>query len=142
MPITLKRLVLLALVVLSATPAAAEPTSEQRTGVRAAIEAQLAAFARDDGAAAYAIAADPIRRLFKTPEAFMSMVKSGYAPVYRPRSVVFGPIADGAAGPEQEVLITDSAGLDWIARYDMARDAEGRWRILGCRLVRNERDAA
>lgn len=127
---------------LAAAPALADPSAEDRAGAQAAISAQIAAFARDDGPAAYAIASDPIRALFPSPEAFMTMVRAGYAPVYRPRSVVFGPIEDGENGPVQEVLITDSAGVDWIARYELTRDPEGRWRILGCRLVRNDRDAA
>lgn len=139
---TLLRPVLVALALLTTAPAFAQPSAEDRAGVRAAIESQIAAFGRDDGPAAYAIASDPIRELFPTPEAFMTMVRTGYAPVYRPRSVVFGPISDGDGGPQQEVLITDSGGMDWIARYQLARDAEGRWRILGCQLVRNDRDAA
>jgi hypothetical protein len=125
-----------------AAPVVAEPTAQDRAGVQATIAAQIEAFGRDDAPAAYAIAADPIRSLFPSPDAFMAMVKAGYAPVHRPRSVVFGPISDGREGPSQEVLVTDSAGVDWIARYDLVRDVEGRWRILGCRLERNERDKA
>jgi hypothetical protein len=38
-------------------------------------------------------------------------------------------------------LIADRQGVDWIASYDLARDAGARWRILGCRLKRDGRDA-
>jgi hypothetical protein len=135
----------LAAMILAATVATgrADPSTEDRAGAQDAISGQISAFARDDGAGAYAYAADPIRALFPSPEQFMEMVRRAYAPVYRPRSVVFGPARDGAAGGlVQETLITDAGGVDWIARYTLSRDADGRWRIIGCRLERNERDAA
>lgn len=143
MPVV-RKIALAALMALAigAVPVAADPSADDRAGVQAAISAQIEAFARDDGPGAYAIAADPIRALFPSPDVFLTMVKRGYAPVYRPRTVVFGKIVDGDQGVEQEVLITDASGVDWIARYSLARDAEGRWRILGCRLERNDRDAA
>lgn len=126
----------------SGSAAAAEPSAEDRASAQSAISAQIEAFDRDDGPAAYALAADAIRALFPSPDAFMDMVKRAYAPVYRPKSVVFGPATDAGGGLTQEALITDQSGVDWIAQYTLARDAEGRWRITGCRLVKNERQSA
>lgn len=129
-------------VLLSIAQAQAEPSAEERAAIRAAISAQIEAFRRDDGQAAYAIASDPIRAMFPDVEKFLAMVKTGYAPVYRPRSVVFGPLSDGPGGPEQEVFVTDAQGVDWIAQYTLVRDADGRWRVNGCRLTKNERGSA
>lgn len=128
--------------VLWLSSAQAEPSAQDRAAIQATISAQIDAFRRDDGPAAYAIAADPIRAMFPDVDTFLAMVKIGYAPVYRPRTVVFGPVTDGDAGPEQEVFLTDAQGVDWIAKYVLVRDAEGRWRIGGCRLVKNDRSSA
>lgn len=127
---------------LACQPVRADPSPEDRQAVREVISAQIAAFGRDDGQAAYGFAAAGIQKMFPSPDAFMAMVRQAYAAVVRPRTMVFGRIEDGAAGVEQEVLITDGDGVDWVARYIMTRDADGRWRIQGCRLVRNERDSA
>lgn len=125
-----------------APAAQAEPDAGERAAIQSVISAQIEAFRRDDGAAAFGFAGEPIRRMFGTPETFLAMVRKGYAAVYRPKSVVFGAVSDGAAGPEQEVLITDEAGVDWVARYTLERQGDGTWRILGCRLVKNEGGAA
>ena len=127
---------------LAASPAAASPSAEERAEIQATISAQIEAFRRDDGAAAYAIASDPIRELFTSEGAFLDMVRRGYAPVYRPRSIVFGPVTDGEMGLEQEVFVTDAEGVDWIAKYALVRDASGHWRVNGCRLLKNERSSA
>lgn len=125
------------------SPLAAAPSAEDRAGAQAAISGQIDAFSRDDGPAAYAFAADAIRAIFPSPDAFLDMVKHGYAPVYRPRTRVFGAAIEGEdGGLVKEVLITDAEGGDWVARYTLARDAEGRWRITGCQLVKSDRQSA
>ena len=55
------------------------------------IDGQIAAFARDDGAAAFEYATPDIQRMFGTPDRFMEMARAGFQPVYR-------PLPDGTAG--------------------------------------------
>ena len=57
---------------------------------RAIVERQFDAFARDDGEAAYALAAPTIKEMFSDADDFIAMVRDHYAPVYRHRSVEFG----------------------------------------------------
>lgn len=100
------------------------------------ITGQLNAFTSDDGAAAYGFAAPSIQRLFPTPEVFMSMVKKGYAPVYRRQSHAFGRIGNEMGGqPTQHVTIIDANGKAWTALYAMERQPDGSWKISGCSLV-------
>jgi len=47
------------------------------------IRAQEQAFARDDAATAYGFASPAIQSFYRSPDGFMSMVRNGYAPVYR-----------------------------------------------------------
>lgn len=127
----------LGLVLGSAPGATAAGLAEgDRTAIRMTIERQLAAFQRDDGAAAFAYAAPSIREKFGTPENFMAMVRIGYEPVYRPREVEFHEIAVLEGAPTQEVLLVDRNGIAWLAYYPMQRQPDGRWLIEGCILRR------
>lgn len=118
-------------------PLAAQGVSEADAAqFQRIITGQFNAFNADDGAAAYGFAAPGIQRLFPTPETFMSMVKSGYAPVYRRQSFSFGRIGDEMGGqPTQHVTIIDANGKAWTALYAMERQPDGSWKISGCSLV-------
>ena len=106
---------------------------------RAVISGQMEAFARDDGAAALAFAAPSIQRLFGTPERFMAMVRGGFQPVYRPRTVAFeAPIRVPARGGldsggafAQPVRVTGPDGRPVLAMYHMEQQPDGSWRIAG-----------
>ena len=100
------------------------------------INDQIAAFNADDGLRAYSHAAPVIKQLFPSPDIFMSMVKQGYQPVYRQRSFSFGEVLDDMGRPAQEVTIVDVNGQTWTAIYSFERQANGSWKISGCRLVR------
>jgi len=116
--------------------AAAGLAEGDQAAIRMTIERQLAAFQRDDGAAAFAYAAPSIQEKFGTPENFMAMVRIGYEPVYRPREVEFHEIAVLEGAPTQEVLLVDRNGIAWLAYYPMQRQPDGRWLIEGCILRR------
>ncbi len=151
----MKRLLAVLLFVLVATPvavAAPAPSLAQAPdsgadpaihaeAFRAVISGQMAAFARDDGAAALAFAAPSIQRLFGTPERFMAMVRGGFQPVYRPRTVAFEapirvPARDNSGGGSGEALaqpvrVTGPDGRPVLAMYHMERQGDGSWRIAG-----------
>jgi hypothetical protein len=99
--------------------------------IQAVIEAQLAAFRRDDGAAAFALASPTIRGIFRTPERFMEMVRGGYQPVYRPRRYRFLELGMERGQPVQRVLFVGPDGMAVIALYLMERQPDGGWRIDG-----------
>ena len=113
----------------------AAPPQADAAAVRAVIEAQLAAFQRDDGAAAFSYAAPAIQQQFGTAEAFMAMVRQGYHPVYRPRQVIFeAPVLrDGAW--VQPLLVTAQDGRVLVALYTMERQPDASWRIGGVLLL-------
>ena len=126
---------LLAFAPLLAQAQGAVPPGEARA-VREVIEAQLDAFAKDDAARAFSLAAPGIREIFGSAEKFMDMVRSSYAVVYRPKSVLFeAPVLiDGQV--VQPVRMTDAEGRGWIAIYPMQRQPDGSWRTNGCQLGR------
>jgi hypothetical protein len=121
---------------LAAASPAAEVSAADATAIRTVITEQLEAFARDDAARAFALAASGIRERFGSPEVFIDMVRIGYPVVYRPKSVAFEQPAIVHGEVIQPVRMTDAEGEAWIAFYPMVRQADGRWRINGCQLER------
>ncbi len=98
------------------------------------IQSQEEAFGRDDAAAAYTFAAPSIKSWYRTPETFMSMVRNGYAPVYRHRSFEFGEaiVLDGKI--KQQVHIIDADGVAWEALYTLEQQSDGTLKISSCVL--------
>ncbi|MGF1475545.1 MAG: DUF4864 domain-containing protein [Geminicoccaceae bacterium] len=130
---------IVSLLLFSASNVGAESlTTDDRRAIRTVIEAQLDAFRRDDGAAAFNFASPDIRALFRTPERFMQMVITGYMPVYRPRSVQFRDLVIEQGAPTQKVLLVGPKGQSVVASYQMERQDNGLWLIDGCTLERVE----
>jgi hypothetical protein len=127
--------VTLAMLVLAPASRAEDIAGADRAAIQALIAGQIEAFRHDDGAAAWGYASPMIQGQFPTPDAFMGMVRKGYQPVYRPRSVTFGPIADTPAGPMQKVYVTGPDGRAYIAVYTLERQPDGSWKINGCSLT-------
>jgi len=114
-------------------PASVAPADRQ--AIEQVISGQIKAFRHDDGSAAFGYAAPDIQSMFGDPAHFMAMVRQGYQPVYRPRSVAFGDalIVDGAL--VQEVGVVGPDGEPRLAQYAMEHEPDGTWRIAGCRLL-------
>jgi ketosteroid isomerase-like protein len=117
------------------TPAAAAVAPADRAAIEAVIAAQIEAFRRDDGPAAYAFAAPNIQALFPTADIFMRMVQSGYAPVHRPQAVRFAETVIEAGEVVQRVLLRGPDGRAHLALYTMQRQADGAWKIAAVVLV-------
>ena len=133
------RAAVLALVLLAGPAGLAEPADAgDRDAVRGVIEAQLAAFARDDAEAAFGFASPEIQARFGDPETFIDMVRAAYRPVYRPAAVRFLDLDRSGARPVQKVLVTAEDDTVFLALYVMQRQANGGWRIAGCVLSRWE----
>jgi hypothetical protein len=107
---------------------------QQQAEIRAVIEAQLAAFQRDDAVRAFSFAAPGIRQTFQTPERFLQMVKQGYMPLYRPAKVEFTAIGVLQGLPTQVLTVTDQEGVHYQAYYVMERQPDRSWKIAGVYL--------
>lgn len=128
-------LALCTLLLLAVMPARAqEAPAADRAAIEAVIAEQLAAFNRDDGYAAWGYAAPNIQAKFQSVEVFMAMVRGAYASVYRSRAAEFGPLTGSGDHLLQEVVVTGQDGLQVLARYAMARQADGSWKIEGVSL--------
>jgi hypothetical protein len=125
--------------------ATGEPMAMQdadRAAIRQVIESQLQAFLRDDGSSAFSFATPNIQAMFQTPDNFMTMVRAGYQPVYRPRAVTFKDIISFNGAPAQRVIVIGPDGVPVIAVYPMRQMPDGTWRIDGCYLLAFRHDDA
>ena len=114
---------------------AAELPAADRAAIRHAVEGQMSAFRRDDGAAAFAYASPRIRAIFKDPDSFMRMVRQDYQPVYRPKAVSFRDPETIEGNLVQPVEVIGPNGVPVTALYIMERQDDGSWRIGGCVLA-------
>jgi len=105
---------------------------------RAIVERQFDAFQRDDGQAAYALAAPTIKDMFTDADHFMAMVRDHYAPVYRHRSADFGAFKESGDEASLEATLVDNDNVVWTALYSFRRAQNGDWLISGCVLAKAE----
>ncbi|MEM9145284.1 MAG: DUF4864 domain-containing protein [Pseudomonadota bacterium] len=115
-----------------ATPVARAQDSQ----IEMVIEDQLAAFQRNDLAAAFAHAAPGIQQKFGSAENFGHMVRHGYPMIWRPQRHEYRGLAERPAGLfVKTVLFEDARGAQFEADY-MMRERDGAWRIEGVTLRR------
>jgi len=120
---------------LTAAPAVAEtPGRADAAAIQQVIADQIEAFKRDDATVAFSYAAPVIKEKFSSPDIFMSMVRRGYDPVYRPSAYDFGALVRVHGRLVQEVFLTDRKGVPSIALYTMQQQPDGSWRISAVRL--------
>ena len=127
-------LVLLALFLIGSATAAS--AAEDVDAGQSVIRAQEEALSRDDATTAYTFASPGIQRRFHDPETFLSMVRNGYAPVYRHRSFEFGEAKASDGTILQEVHIIDANGVAWEALYTLETQPDGSLKISGCVLTK------
>ena len=117
-------------------PAARAGDGPVAAAAQAVITSQLEAFEREDGAAAFNLAAPEVRALFSDPGTFMAMVQHGYLPVYRHRSYEFGTGREADGKFAQTARVIDAQGVPWNALYTLERQPDDSWKITGCVLRR------
>jgi len=122
------RAVGLALLTVAAT--AAGQGADPRADMARTVLDQLAAFRRDDWAAAYAYASATIQSRFDL-EAFRQMVTGGYAPIARSTTATVShvEVVDPSHGLV-EVRVEGANGEMIDALYELV-DEQGQWRING-----------
>ena len=112
-------------------------SAEDEKKIRAVVQGQLDALARDDAVKAFSYAAPNVREAFGTAPRFLDMVQRGYPVVYRPASVAFLKVDGKSSLAFQRVQMTDQAGEPWLATYSLERQKNGVWRITGCSVAEN-----
>ncbi len=124
---------LLALPLALATPAAADDAA---AGIARTIQGQLDAFLADDFETAFTFASPGIKGMFRTPERFGEMVRSGYPMVWRPAEVRYLELRQVQGRTIQRVMIIDQHGGLHMVDYLMVETEDG-WQIAGVQVLRD-----
>ena len=127
----------LTLIFVVSTATISHAQSQATDDIQKTIESQLFAFQADDAVTAYSFAAPNIQSIFPTPDRFMTMVKRGYQPVYRPQSYAFGEQRPLNGQMAQEVQLIGPQGDSWTALYTLQQQSNGDWKITGVQLVKS-----
>jgi len=114
----------------------AELPTEDVANIRNIILRQLNAFRDDDAEKAFSYAAPEIRRIFKTPEMFLHMVRKSYQSVYRPQSFAFKTIKRIDGNIVQPLAVVGPSGVSETALYIMEQHPDGSWKIGACIMAR------
>ncbi len=114
----------------------AELPTEDVADIRNIILRQLNAFRDDDAEKAFSYAAPEIRRIFKTPEMFLHMVRKSYQSVYRPQSFAFKTIKRIDGNIVQPLAVIGPSGVSETALYIMEQQPDGSWKIGACIMAR------
>lgn len=112
------------------------PTDEKN--IRATVQGQLSALARDDATRAFSFAAENVRQAVGTAPAFLALVRRNYPVVYRPASVAFLKPESRGEQVIQRVQMLDASGDAWLAIYSLQRQKNKSWRITGCAVIENK----
>ena len=128
----------LAALLLGVSAHASPFTPAEEKSVRAVVEGQLAALARDDAAKAFSFAAPNVRQAVGSAAAFLAMVQRGYPVIYRPASLAFLKPEGKDGQAIQRVQMVDASGDAWLAIYSLQLQKDRTWRITGCNLVPNK----
>ena len=103
---------------------------------RSVVVEQLRAFERDDAADAFRLTAPQVRDKFATPGKFIDAIKANYGPIYRHRSVDFGPAARQGDKIGMVVTIVAEDNEVWSALFVLSKQGDGEWRTSACLLAK------
>ncbi len=118
---------------LAEDPGGLSPSDRQ--AIHGTIQGQLDAFRGDDGPRAFSYASPTVRKMFRTPENFIAMVRNRYAAVYRPREVEFLETYAKNRQIGQAVRFVGPHGKGFMGIYAMQRQSDDSWRIDGVVLI-------
>lgn len=112
----------------------AQTSAPDQAQFKDVINRQISAFKVDDSVTAFGFASPDLQAKFGNADIFMEMVRSSYAPVYRPRFIEFRDIIEHDQETEQQVFLVGPDGRNYLAHYMMERQPDGSWRINACYL--------
>ncbi len=127
----------LLLIALTSSFAAEGYDAATRAAIQDVISKQLDALAHEDGAKAQTFASTAIQKKFPAPGEFFEMVKKNYAALMHPKRTHFDEMASSPHGQFQKMTVVAADGTIWTAIYSLEQ-ADGGWRITGCRLEKLE----
>lgn len=119
----------------AAAAAQTAPTAAEWQSIQEIVAAQRAAIIAGDADKAFGYASPGIQQQFGDAASFLAMVDAAYAALESARYVEFleGAVIDGIV--VQPLRLIDADNTVRVALYTMEKQADGTWRISGCRIA-------
>ncbi len=129
-----------ALAPLGALEKASLPAAVARTGlsgleqqrIRSSIRSHMQALSQRDAQAAYNSLTPVIQDYYKNSNAFLDYLTTQLKPLANAQNFAFASIEREATDAVQEVVLTGAGDEEWIARFKLQRQPDGRWAIMQC----------
>lgn len=102
------------------------------SGIRDAIRGQIAAVAARDATRAFSYLTPTIQDFFAGPSAFLKTLTADLKPLADATGFAFTGIEREATDAIQHVVLADGKGGEWVARFTLERQPDGRWGIKRC----------
>ena len=111
------------------------PTAAEWQSIQEIIAAQRAAIIAGDADKAFGYASPGIQQQFGDAASFLAMVDAAYSELESARYVEFlkGAVIDGIIVQPLRLIGADNTVR--VALYTMEKQADGKWRISGCRIA-------
>jgi hypothetical protein len=119
----------------AAAAAQTAPTAAEWQAIREVIAAQRAAIIAGEAEKAFSYASPGIQQQFGDAASFLAMVDAAYAALESARYVEFleGAVIEGIV--VQPLRLIDADNTVRVALYTMEKQADGEWRVSGCRIA-------
>ena len=107
-----------------------------RLEIKAAVETFIWGLSNRQTSAVWLIAPEVEQTKFGSEAAVYGFFSRIHPPLAQAKSITFDNITIADNLPIANVYVTDTAGLQWLASFAMARDPApaGSWKIASCRL--------
>jgi hypothetical protein len=120
---------MVSLLFLSVSVMADRVASADLKAVQLVINSQISALKSGDYLSAYSFAAPNVKQAFPSAKIFISMVESGYRPLYRHSSYVFGKNTVSNGEVYQEIIVSDDTRKLWQFIYTLSRQQDQNWKV-------------
>lgn len=97
--------------------------------VQRVIGGQIYALKSGNHQSAYSYAAPNVQQAFPSVKNFISMVQSGYKPLYQHTSYIFGKNTTSNGEVYQEVIVADETRQLWQFIYTLKQQKDFRWKV-------------
>lgn len=106
----------------------------EQLGIRTAIRGQIKALAARDAKGAFSYLAPATKDYFSEPSAFLGTLMAQIRPLANVSDFAFSDIEREATDAIQNVVVADAQGRQWLARFTLERQSDGRWGIKMCKV--------
>jgi hypothetical protein len=114
----------------------------ERDGIEAAVRGQIRAISIRDAKGAFAFLTPLIQDYFVDAKGFLDTIKRQMPPVLKARGFAFAGLERESLDAIQHVLFTGADGSEWLAKFTVERQSDGRWLIKRCQVERAQGQAA